>query len=170
MGTVKNDPDARGLQYSVDRDWFKRRAAKEQRYGSDQSVIDYYQNIYNSSKDGDNFTIDNSDGRWLLQSDTSAYKAEMDALAMQKQSLQANIDYQNRALALQAEQMKMQEEQAKLANVESGKEANDYIVSNAADVARRQQLRRGLMSTFADRNNQNAAATGAATKTDKLGG
>ena len=87
-----------------------------------------------------------------------------DAMAQQA-AMQA--EYMNQMALLQEEQLKMQEEAAKSAMVENKKNPSDYAQANADDTARKQLLRRGLMSTFTRYGNANDGGGGKATK---LGG
>lgn len=75
--------------------------------------------------------------------------------------------YMTQMALLQEEQLKMQEEAAKAAMIENEKNPADYVQANADDTARKQMLRRGLMSTFTRYGNANANGGGKATK---LGG
>lgn len=88
-----------------------------------------------------------------------AHQMEMQA-AMQSQ-------YMTQMALLQEEQLKMQEEAAKAAMIENQKNPSDYTQANADDTARKQLLRRGLMSTFTRYGNANVGGGGKATK---LGG
>jgi hypothetical protein len=76
-------------------------------------------------------------------------------------------EYMNQMALLQEEQLRMQEEAAKAAMIENQKIPSDYSQANADDTARKQLLRRGLMSTFTRYGNANANGGGKATK---LGG
>ena len=87
-----------------------------------------------------------------------------DAMAQQA-AMQA--EYMNQMALLQEEQLKMQEETAKSAMIENQKNPSDYVQANADDTARKQLLRRGLMSTFTRYGNANDGGGGKATK---LGG
>ena len=64
----------------------------------------------------------------------------------QQAAMQA--EYMNQMALLQEEQLRMQEEAAKAALIENKKNPSDYSQANADDTARKQLLRRGLMSTF----------------------
>ena len=83
----------------------------------------------------------------------------------QQAAMQA--EYMNQMALLQEEQLRMQEEAAKAAMIENKKNPSDYSQANADDIARKQLLRRGLMSTFTRYGNALALAAGKATK---LGG
>ena len=83
----------------------------------------------------------------------------------QQAAMQA--EYMNQMALLQEEQLRMQEEAAKAAMIENKKNPSDYSQANADDTARKQLLRRGLMSTFTRYGNANANGGGKATK---LGG
>lgn len=83
----------------------------------------------------------------------------------QQAAMQA--EYMNQMALLQEEQLRMQEEAAKAAMVENKKNPSDYSQANADDTARKQLLRRGLMSTFTRYGNANDGGGGKATK---LGG
>lgn len=74
--------------------------------------------------------------------------------------------YMTQMALLQEEQLKMQEEAAKSAMIENQKNPSDYVQANADDTARKQMLRRGLMSTFTRYGNAN----GGGGKATKLGG
>ncbi len=87
-----------------------------------------------------------------------------EAMALQA-AMQA--EYMKQMALLQEEQLRMQEEAAKAAMVENKKNPSDYAQANADDTARKQMLRRGLMSTFTRYGNANANGGGKATK---LGG
>ena len=69
------------------------------------------------------------------------------AEAMSAQA-EAQASYMAQMQALNQAQLEMQQEAAKAANVESSKNPSDFTGANAADVARKQMLRRGLMSTY----------------------
>ena len=104
-----------------------------------------------------------------LGSGTTDYNAQLQAMydamaAGMEEQAAAQADYMAQMQALQEQQLLMQQEAAKAADVESGKAAGDFTVSNADDVARKQLLRRGLMSTFS-RYPQSSTA-----KAAKLGG
>lgn len=88
------------------------------------------------------------------------------AAAMEAQAA-AQADYMAQMSELQQQALLQQEEAAKAANIESAKSAADYTVANADDVARKQMLRRGLMSTYTRYGGQNS---GAGAKSTKLGG
>ena len=75
--------------------------------------------------------------------------------------------YMTQMSLLQEEQLRMQEEAAKAAMIENQKNPSDYSQANADDTARKQLLRRGLMSTFTRYGNANDGGGGKATK---LGG
>ena len=83
----------------------------------------------------------------------------------QQAAMQA--EYMNQMALLQEEQLRMQEEAAKAAMIENKKNPSDYSQANADDTARKQLLRRGLMSTFTRYGNANDGGGGKATK---LGG
>jgi len=83
----------------------------------------------------------------------------------QQAAMQA--EYMKQMSLLLEEQLRMQEEAAKAAMVENKKNPSDYAQANADDTARKQLLRRGLMSTFTRYGNANAGGGGKATK---LGG
>lgn len=83
----------------------------------------------------------------------------------QQAAMQA--EYMNQMALLQEEQLRMQEEAAKAAMVENKKNPSDYSQANADDTARKQLLRRGLMSTFTRYGN---AYGGGGGKASKLGG
>ena len=87
-----------------------------------------------------------------------------EAMALQA-AMQA--EYMNQMALLQEEQLRMQEEAAKAAMVENKKNPSDYAQANADDTARKQLLRRGLMSTF---TRYGAALARAGGKATKLGG
>ena len=89
------------------------------------------------------------------------------AAAMERQAAM-QADYMAQMSELQQQALLQQEEAAKAANVESGKTAADFTVANADDVARKQMLRRGLMSTYTRYGGQNAQGGGG--KAAKLGG
>jgi len=82
--------------------------------------------------------------------DMNAYIAEMMAGMEESSAAQSKLqqNYMEQMAELQRQQQLQQQEQAKAAQVEAGKTASDFPVANAADAARRQMLRRGLMSTF----------------------
>lgn len=84
-----------------------------------------------------------------------------EAMALQA-AMQA--EYMNQMALLQEEQLKMQEEAAKSAMIENQKNPSDYVQANADDTARKQLLRRGLMSTFTRYGNDGGG------KATKLGG
>ena len=88
------------------------------------------------------------------------------AAAMERQAAM-QADYMAQMSELQQQALLQQEEAAKAANVESSKTAADFTVANADDVARKQMLRRGLMSTYTRYGGQNAQPGAKATK---LGG
>lgn len=88
------------------------------------------------------------------------------AAAMERQAAM-QADYMAQMSELQQQALLQQEEVAKAANVESGKTAADFTVANADDVARKQMLRRGLMSTYTRYGGQNAQP---GAKAAKLGG
>jgi len=88
--------------------------------------------------------------------------------AMQARQAAMQADYMAQMSELQQQALLQQEEAAKAANIESSKSASDFTVANAYDVARKQMLRRGLMSTYTRYNGLNAQAGGA--KAAKLGG
>lgn len=77
-------------------------------------------------------------------------------------------EYMTQMALLQEEQLKAQEEAAKSAMIENQKNPSDYVQANADDTARKQMLRRGLMSTFTRYGNANA--NGGGGKATKLGG
>lgn len=88
-----------------------------------------------------------------LGTGTYDYSSELQAMydamaAAAEEQAAAQADYMAQMQALQEQQLLMQQEAAKAADVESGKAASDFTVSNADDVARKQLMRRGLMSTF----------------------
>lgn len=83
----------------------------------------------------------------------------------QQAAMQA--EYMNQMALLQEEQLRMQEEAAKAALIENKKNPSDYSQANADDTARKQLLRRGLMSTFTRYGNAYGGGGGKATK---LGG
>jgi hypothetical protein len=91
--------------------------------------------------------------------------AAMERQAAMQAAMQA--DYMAQMSELQQQALLQQEEAAKAANVESSKTAADFTVANADDVARKQMLRRGLMSTYTRYGGQNAQP---GAKTAKLGG
>lgn len=96
------------------------------------------------------------------------YAGMMEGMAeamAQQAAMQA--EYMNQMALLQEEQLRMQEEAAKAAMIENEKNPADYVQANADDTARKQMLRRGLMSTFTRYGNANANGGGKATK---LGG
>lgn len=99
------------------------------------------------------------------QEDPYAEMMERMSEAMAQQaSMQA--EYMNQMALLQEEQLRMQEEAAKAALIENEKNPSDYAQANADDTARKQLLRRGLMSTFTRYGNAN----GGGGKATKLGG
>lgn len=95
--------------------------------------------------------------------------AEMMERMSEAMALQAAMqaEYMNQMALLQEEQLRMQEEAAKAAMIENQKIPSDYSQANADDTARKQLLRRGLMSTFTRYGNANDGGGGKATK---LGG
>ena len=95
--------------------------------------------------------------------------AEMMERMSEAMALQAAMqaEYMNQMALLQEEQLRMQEEAAKSAMIENQKNPSDYVQANADDTARKQLLRRGLMSTFTRYGNANDGGGGKATK---LGG
>lgn len=99
-------------------------------------------------------------------SDPYAGMYEEMAAAMERQAAM-QADYMAQMSELQQQALLQQEEAAKAANVESGKTAADFTVANADDVARKQMLRRGLMSTYTRYGGQNAQP---GAKAAKLGG
>ncbi len=88
-------------------------------------------------------------------------------MRMMERQAAMQAEYMNQMSLLQEEQLRMQEEAAKAAMVENKKNPSDYAQANADDTARKQLLRRGLMSTFTRYGNANAGGGGKATK---LGG
>lgn len=91
-------------------------------------------------------------------------------MEMQAESMEMQAQYQREMAALQQEQMTMQRESAKAGNIESSKTARDFTPANADDAARRQQLRRGLMSTYTRFSENQPGGRNAPPKSDKLGG
>lgn len=85
---------------------------------------------------------------------------------MMAQQAAMQSQYMTQMALLQEEQLKMQEEAAKSAMIENQKNPSDYVQANADDTARKQMLRRGLMSTFTRYGNAN----GGGGKATKLGG
>ena len=102
----------------------------------------------------------------LQQEDPYAEMMERMSEAMAQQAAM-QAEYMNQMALLQEEQLKMQEEAAKSAMIENQKTPSDYVQANADDTARKQLLRRGLMSTFTRYGNANDGGGGKATK---LGG
>ena len=98
-------------------------------------------------------------------SDPYAEMMERMSEAMAQQAAM-QAEYMNQMALLQEEQLRMQEEAAKAAMVENKKNPSDYAQANADDTARKQLLRRGLMSTFTRYGNANAGGG----KATKLGG
>ena len=88
-------------------------------------------------------------------------------MRMMERQAEMQAEYMNQMALLQEEQLRMQEEAAKAAMVENKKNPSDYAQANADDTARKQLLRRGLMSTFTRYGNANDGGGGKATK---LGG
>jgi hypothetical protein len=99
-------------------------------------------------------------------SDPYAEMMERMSEAMAQQAAM-QAEYMNQMALLQEEQLRMQEEAAKAAMIENQKIPSDYSQANADDTARKQLLRRGLMSTFTRYGNANDGGGGKATK---LGG
>jgi len=102
----------------------------------------------------------------LQKPDPYAEMMERMSEAMAQQAAM-QAEYMNQMALLQEEQLRMQEEAAKAALIENKKNPSDYSQANADDTARKQLLRRGLMSTFTRYGNANANGGGKATK---LGG
>lgn len=92
---------------------------------------------------------------------------EMQAAMMEMQMAQ-QASYMADMQALQQEQLLYQQEQANLMNTEAEKSAGDYLQANTADTARRQMLRRGLMSTYT--RYPNSSNSGGTPKSSNLGG
>jgi hypothetical protein len=102
----------------------------------------------------------------LQKPDPYAEMMERMSEAMAQQAAM-QAEYMNQMALLQEEQLRMQEEAAKAAMIENQKNPSDYSQANADDTARKQLLRRGLMSTFTRYGNANDGGGGKATK---LGG
>lgn len=95
--------------------------------------------------------------------EAQAASAEMMAMQMEMQA-----DYNAQMAALQEQSLQQQQEAARAGNVEASKTASDFTVANADDNARKQMLRRGMMSTYT-RYGGNQSGGGSA-KATKLGG
>lgn len=89
-------------------------------------------------------------------------RAQEEWSAMMERQAEMQSEYMNQMALLQEEQLKAQEEAAKAAMIENEKNPSDYVQANADDTARKQMLRRGLMSTF--------TRYGGGGKATKLGG
>lgn len=72
-----------------------------------------------------------------------AASAEMMAMQMEMQA-----DYNAQMAALQEQSLQQQQEAARAGNVEASKVASDFTVANSGDAARKQMLRRGMMSAY----------------------
>ncbi|HRT05782.1 MAG TPA: hypothetical protein P5204_08790 [Kiritimatiellia bacterium] len=160
---------------TVDYDWLKNKA---NRYKPHQPGYAYWNSI--ADRVGPGGTTQITDVRTDASGGWSEYKnpyaamerqmerqAAMQAAAMERQAAM-QADYMAQMSELQQQALLQQEEAAKAANIESSKSASDFTVANAGDVARKQMLRRGLMSTYTRYNGLNAQAGGA--KAAKLGG
>ena len=87
---------------------------------------------------------------------------------MMAQQMEMQADYNAQMAALQEQSLQQQQEAARAGNVEASKTASDFTVANADDNARKQMLRRGMMSTYTRYGgNQSGGGTAKATK---LGG
>lgn len=111
------------------------------------------------------------DANWTLKHRTpegDLYHLQFEANQMMALQAQQQAEYMRQMQELQESQMLQQQQAAALANIESEKKPEDFTVSGADDTARKQLLRRGLMSTFTRYGSGQGGAM--AGKASKLGG
>jgi hypothetical protein len=162
------EPDGQGQKvHTVSYDWLRNKA---NRYNDEDPEYAYWNSVADRVGPGGTTKITNvrtdASGGWSEYQDPYAGMMERMSEAMAQQAAM-QAEYMNQMALLQEEQLKMQEEAAKAAMVENKKNPSDYAQANADDTARKQLLRRGLMSTFTRYGNANAGGGGKATK---LGG
>ena len=152
---------------TVDYDWLRNKA---NRYHDENPGYAYWNSIADRVGPGGTTKITDvrtdASGGWSEYQDPYAGMMEGWSEAMAQQAAM-QAEYMNQMALLQEEQLRMQEEAAKAAMIENKKNPSDYSQANADDTARKQLLRRGLMSTFTRYGNANAGGGGKATK---LGG
>jgi len=151
---------------TVDYDWLRHEA---NRYKPWNPGYKYWNSVADRVGPGGTTKITNvrtyESGGWSEYQDPYAGMMEGLSEAMAQQAAM-QAEYMNQMALLQEEQLRMQEEAAKAAMVENKKNPSDYAQANADDTARKQLLRRGLMSTFTRYGN----AYGGGGKATKLGG
>lgn len=165
MGSAK-EPGGQIVQ-TVDYDWLRNKA---NRYKPHNPGYAYWNSIADRVGPGGTTQITDvrtdASGGWSEYQDPYAGMMEGWSEAMAQQAAM-QAEYMNQMALLQEEQLRMQEEAAKAAMIENKKNPSDYSQANADDTARKQLLRRGLMSTFTRYGNANDGGGGKATK---LGG
>ena len=164
MGSAK-EPGGQIVQ-TVDYDWLRNQA---NRFKPHNPGYAYWNSIADRVGPGGTTQITDvrtdASGGWSEYQDPYAGMMEGWSEAMAQQAAM-QAEYMNQMALLQEEQLRMQEEAAKAAMIENKKNPSDYSQANADDTARKQLLRRGLMSTFTRYGN----AYGGGGKATKLGG
>lgn len=160
-------PEGQVVQ-TVDYDWLRNWA---DRYKPHNPGYAYWNSIADRVGPGGTTQITDvrtrESGGWSEYQDPYAGMMASMGEAMAAQAAMQS-EYMTQMALLQEEQLKAQEEAAKAAMIENQKNPSDYVQANADDTARKQMLRRGLMSTFTRYGNANA--NGGGGKATKLGG